>query len=546
MTTFGLQKELTVATVTRKKFLTTINGTPKKRLFLSIISDYDLRTGLCELVDNAIDHWLTNGTKSGFVVAITLDADRQFIQVSDNAGGVAEEDAELLIAPGASGNPLDHSSIGIFGVGGKRAGVALGELVEIRTRQGTGNSIQIDLTKEWIENPDWRLDIYQIPDIEAGTTTVDITKVRQGFDKEDITSIFRSLGENYAWFINKGCNITLNGDTVKPHSFDSWAYPPEFSPKHAAFQIEPSPGKFLNVDITGGLIIDRIPEEENYGVYFECNNRLVAKELKVREVGYFIPSEAGVPHPDASLARVIVKFSGPAELMPWNSSKSGITYSHPAFMAVRHRIIEFAAYFSQVSRRTKHERDKIVVHQIGAMEEIGASQISSARKKILPRPPSTKQPSRFERAMESNKILVHDQPWTLGLVEAIGLVEFIGSQSKFKTRNRAVLILLDSNFEIALKEFIVHRKDLFPSNRYTNTFLSTLFNNRTNVIKEVSAHVSLPEQLLTKVSHYYDLRNNLTHQRATVEVSDWDVEDYQKVIEQVLQELFNLKFPSDA
>ena len=46
--------------VPRKTFLATIDGTPKKRLFLSIISDYDLKTGLCELVDNAIDHWIAN------------------------------------------------------------------------------------------------------------------------------------------------------------------------------------------------------------------------------------------------------------------------------------------------------------------------------------------------------------------------------------------------------------------------------------------------------------------------------------------------------
>lgn len=35
--------------------------------------------------------------------------------------------------------------------------------------------------------------------------------------------------------------------------------------------------------------------------------------------------------------------------------------------------------------------------------------------------------------------------------------DLIGRQ-KFETKNRTALILLDSNFEIALKEFIVNRK----------------------------------------------------------------------------------------
>ena len=44
-------------TIARKTEIAPIDGTPVKRMFWSIISDYDLRTGLCELVDNAIDLW---------------------------------------------------------------------------------------------------------------------------------------------------------------------------------------------------------------------------------------------------------------------------------------------------------------------------------------------------------------------------------------------------------------------------------------------------------------------------------------------------------
>lgn len=534
-----------MAKVARKTFLTTVDGTPKKRVFLSIISDYDLRTGLCELIDNAIDHWLANGKKQGFRVTVTLDTERQFIRVADNAGGVPEEKAELLVAPGASGNPLDQDSIGIFGVGGKRAGVAVGELVEIRTRHGDGKTIQIDLTTAWVENDSWDLEIYQIPDIEPCTTIVDITKVRQGFDDDEVAEIQTNLGETYAWFIDQGCEIICNGETIKPVTFESWVYPEDYLPKHVAWRIEPSPGKFLHVDVTGGLIADRTTEGDNYGVYFICNNRLVVKELKVREVGYNVPSEAGKPHPDASLARVIVKFSGPVELMPWISSKSGINYSHPAFKAVHGRVIDFITYFSQVSRRTKYERDEIVAAKTGIMEELDPDEASSNKKKILPRPPSTKQPSRFEQVMQSNGKVVRDQPWTLGLVEAMGMVDVIGDQRRFKTRNRAALILLDSNFEIALKEFITHSPKLFPPFTYNDAKIASIFKSRTTVISEVRSKVKLPQVIVNKANHYYMLRNNLIHQRATVQISEDDIEDYRGVIQRVLGKLFNVKFPSD-
>lgn len=533
-----------MAKVTRKTLLTSINGTPKKRFFLSIISDYDLRTGLCELVDNAIDFWLANDRAKPLRVDVTLDCERQMIRVTDDAGGVAEQDAELLIAPGASGNPLDHHSIGIFGVGGKRAGVALGELVEIRTRHGNEASLQIDITQEWIENASWDLDIFEIPDIAPGTTTVDISKVRQGFDADDVDEIRAHLGETYAWFLGQGCTIELNEEAVEPVNFEGWAYPPDYLPRHVNFRIEPARGKFLTVDITGGLISDRTPQGENYGVYVSCNNRLIVKELKVREVGYFVPSEAGVPHPDASLARVIVRFSGPAELMPWTSSKSGLNYSHPAFMAVRGRIIDFTSYFTQTSRRLKHEWETTIFpHTTGTIEELDPTEASSNKKKVLPRPPSSRQPSRFEQALDANKSKLKDEQWLRGLVEAMGMVDVIGGQKKFAFRNRAALILLDSNFEIALKEFIVHRKDLYPAHEWTNVKLLQLFGSRTNVVNKVVEKVPLPQTWLTKINHYYDLRNNLIHQRAAAPISDGDVADYREVIEKVLKKLFGLKFP---
>jgi len=536
-----------MAGVSRKTFLKTVDGTPKKRFFLSIISDYGLKTGLCELVDNALDHWVARGSKPGLKVNIVLDPERQFIQVVDNAGGIPEDNVDLLISPGASGNELGAALIGIFGVGGKRAGVALGELVEIRTRHARDKSIQVDLTKDWVDNEDWSLDIHEIPDISPGTTTVDITKVRQSFDADDVEDIRRHLGETYAWFIDQGCEIKLNRGAIAATSFSHWAFPPDYCPRHVEFQIEPVSGEFLTVNITGGLIVDRDPEADNYGVYFICNHRLIVKELKVRDVGYFVPSEAGVPHPDASLSRVIVELSGPAELMPWTSSKSGINYTHPAFLAVRRRIIDFSSYYTQVSRRLKSDWDgEVFKHTKGTVEELDPVEAESTKKKILPKPPSTRQPTRYEQTVSSNRKVMDESPWIIGLVEAMGLVDIVSGQKKFTTRNRAALILLDSNFEIALKEFITHNKTLFPVSKFGPVELAKLFMNRTNVIAAVQAHVTIPQTLMKKINHYYDLRNNLIHQRATVAVTVDEVDDYRRVIEKVLAKLFSLKFPADA
>jgi len=116
---------------------------------------------------------------------------------------------------------------------------------------------------------------------------------------------------------------------------------------------------------------------------------------------------------------------------------------------------------------------------------------------------------RVEHLKAQNKTQIHDQPWTLGLLEAAAAaaaaaaaVDIIVRQ-RLETKNRIALILLDSNFEIALKEFVVHRTDLFPPKQFTNSVIQSLFEDRRKVVAEVSKQVQIQKILLAKVAHYY-------------------------------------------
>ena len=278
--------------------------------------------------------------------------------------------------------------------------------------------------------------------------------------------------------------------------------------------------------------------------YIVCSDLLqIVKELRSRDVGYFVTGEAGVPRPDASLCRVIVRFRGNAKLMPWNSSKSGVNFNHPAIAQIRPTLISLVSYYSSLSRRFKNDWDDSVFrHTRGTMQEMDPEEVLSERKVTLPALPRTRKKPYIERLKESNNRSLKRMPWVLGLVEAMGLVELISKQ-KVDTKNRTALILLDSNFEIGLKEFIVSRTDLFPEREYSNKKIAGMFKQRTTVINEVRKHVPLDQELLDKVRYYYRLRNNLIHERATVEISDTQVKDYRKVTEKVLKQLFNLKWP---
>src|ERR1035438_3897032 len=213
---FTIVRERTEMAVARKTEVGPVDGTPEKRMFWSIISDYDLKTGLCELVDNAIDLWTLGHQRRSLVVTITLDPARQLIVVKDNAGGVQHEELRLLIAPGGSRNDPNAVIIGIFGVGGKRASIALGEHVEIKTRYKKQETYQLDITKDWLETDEWEIPAYTIPNISPGTTTVEISQLRKPFTQEHVDEMITHLGETYAWFLHQNCAITINQTPVVP------------------------------------------------------------------------------------------------------------------------------------------------------------------------------------------------------------------------------------------------------------------------------------------------------------------------------------------
>jgi hypothetical protein len=121
---------------------------------------------------------------------------------------------------------------------------------------------------------------------------------------------------------------------------------------------------------------------------------------------------------------------------------------------------------------------------------------------------------------------------------AVDIIE----RQRLETRNRIALVILDSNFEIALKEFIVHRDDLFPPHIYDDARIQSLFKNRPQVVREVTSKVTIPKELLDKARHYYGLRNKLIHERATVGITDADVTTYRSTVEKILNILFKLKF----
>jgi hypothetical protein len=516
-----------------------VDGTPHKRLFWSIISDYSFETAILELIDNSIDVWIQRGQLRPLEISVEADCDRQIITVKDNAGGVAASDIGLLITPGGSDNDPDAHSIGVFGVGSKRAVVALGEQVSIKTRHLSETTYQIDITRDWIEAEDWNLPVYEVATIDCNTTIVEVSQLRTPVSLEEVSDLSLKIGETYAYFIeNLGCHITVNGVHVDPVRFDCFAFPPQYPPTETVVAISPDGKGEVLVTIQAGLIRDRDPKGDNYGVYVYCNRRLIVKELRSRDVGYFVTGEAGTPHPDASLCRVIIEFEGPAKLMPWTSNKAGIVAKHPTFQRLSKTILALCTRYTKISRATKQNwEEEVFQYTDGKFEELSEEAATTGRKLVLPTVPRSNK-SKIEHLKQANVQVTESKPYVMGLIEGIAAADLVLS-SRLETANRVALILIDSTFEIAMKEWMVHNKIL-----YGKLDLQTLFNNRGDTVDHFKRFAPIDPDLLEVATHFSDFRNKMIHERATFSVSDQDIRRYRKVVCKMLSDLFVVQWPS--
>ena len=89
-----------------KREVDILNAVPSKRIYRSIIADYDLNTAVAELIDNVLDCRKRRQLRRQVRVSLRFDLDDQSIEITDDAGGVAKADLDKLISPGAS---LDDS-----------------------------------------------------------------------------------------------------------------------------------------------------------------------------------------------------------------------------------------------------------------------------------------------------------------------------------------------------------------------------------------------------------------------------------------------------
>lgn len=516
-----------------------ITASPSKRIYQSIIADYDLNRSICELIDNALDAWKQNRQNVSLCIQLTLNTDQQSIRIEDDAGGVPYANLKSLVSPGDSRNQAEDITIGYFGVGSKRAAVALAMDISITTREVGEGGFRVRYDEEWlVTEDDWNIAIYRVDGAPEGSTIIELNRLRISINHNDIERLQAHLAQTYGWFLKDNrLSLLINGHRIEPVDYECWAYPPGFEPRRLTMTLSDENGN-IEVTILGGLMTKASPGEGEYGVYAYANSRLIARALKTPDVG-FVTGQAGKPHPLASLMRVIVSFAGPARSMPWNSSKSDINTQHWVFRGMRPTLIDFTAHWAKLSRRWSGQWTTMVgPYKTGQIKDELILDPAKPSRSYLPKLPSTRSPSFTDVVTKSNQALRKEKPWVSGIIDGLIAVDLILKQHKLQQRNRIALMLLDSTLEIAIKDYLVNESRC----QYGDAELATIFKSRHKVQQEFVKYVlTIPQWEWDKIDHFYKIRCKLVHERVSAGISDEQIESHREVVFKVLKEAFKLK-----
>ncbi|WP_420575370.1 ATP-binding protein [Ekhidna sp.] len=347
-----------------------IKASPTKDLFITmLVRDLTLRDAIGDLVDNSVDAAKSisnNGSYNDLKIDLTASPEKFIIE--DNCGGfsvdVARNYAFCFGRP--SGYPETPGSIGRFGIGMKRALFKLGRNFSVEST--TTNSyfkMSVDVDKWNSDKNTWD---FEFDDFKEGDdvkfdkqntgTTIVVENLREDVmkqfsDPNFIKKLRSEIELEHLYAIHKGLEMKLNGKKLNERHLD-FIDSEEIKPgywEHSFYDGN------LDVKVYSGISKD---EGAEGGWYIFCNHRLIVGPDTSWITGWTGRKGDGVAeyHDQFHRFRGYVFFDAEnAELLPWNTTKTGMDLDSPVYKAVRMQMIEMMKPVMTLMNILKKEKE---------------------------------------------------------------------------------------------------------------------------------------------------------------------------------------------
>ena len=215
-----------------KQSTDTAKAVPTKQFFVSMLTrDIKLEDAILDLIDNCLDGALrlADGGEVDYKkhhIAIQLSS-TQF-SIEDDCGGIPR-DVAINYAFKMGRDPdddrdSDTETIGMYGVGMKRAIFKMGKNALVRTRNGD-DTFEVPITSGWLEDKEWSELPINVPTTKSeklkkpGTTIV-VADLYPGVARHFgnaafVNDVKTAISHHFTIFLQRGLTIELNGEAVK-------------------------------------------------------------------------------------------------------------------------------------------------------------------------------------------------------------------------------------------------------------------------------------------------------------------------------------------
>ena len=365
-----------------------VNASPTKEFFVNmLVRDILLKQAIIELIDNSIDGARSirkDNQYSGLKIIVTFDKNKFIIE--DNCGGIPLDVAAnyaFRFGRPKTAESKETETTGIFGIGMKRALFKIGNVFSIHSITKT-TEFQLDLNvKEWLnkDDNDWDFHFTTYEDNmnnsdEKVGTRIEVTDLNYEiatelcspeFEQEVIEHVQRRVGLDIAYGISILVNEkTLVGNNISLIDNES---------------IKPVKEEYKDGDINVTILSGIAPREgKNYppekaGWYIYCNGRLVVaadksslttwKDMENKSSGI-------VFHNNYAGFRGIVYFSSKhPELLPWNTTKTGLDETSLVYLRAREKMLEIFKIVKNMLddiRKNTEDKDDGIEETIAKMQ----------------------------------------------------------------------------------------------------------------------------------------------------------------------------------
>lgn len=329
-------------------------ASPTKQFFVSMLTrDISLADAILDLLDNCLDGALrlAQGAKVDYAKHfVKIEIAEDHFLISDNCGGiprdVAKNYAFKMGRDPDDDRDSDVETIGMYGVGMKRAIFKMGRNALVRTRHGA-DTFEVPITSEWLDAKNWEPLPINDPteaseNLDEQGTSIYVSDLYEGVARHFSNSAFENevrtaIAEHFTMFLQSGLKVEFNRSPVEPVRVEVLVSEDEASPAPYIFQ------KTIDdviVSITVGLNTGRsLGDDEDDDAGFErdrssvtagwtvlCNDRAVIVGDKSRLTGW----GDGIPlyHPQFAIITGIIDFrSKRADKLPVTTTKRALDTS---------------------------------------------------------------------------------------------------------------------------------------------------------------------------------------------------------------------------